>query len=487
MRTGQITANNLTIGGGGIGDVVQLGGTIAATSLSINNGTFNQVGGNNTVGTLALGLAGTYTLGNTGTLNADSIAGSNYFGSGTINIDGGTLKLSSTGSINNVSEFNVGNAVGSNGSFTLAAAQAINTRNQTIGVYGTGTFVQNGGTNTVNILKLGKESGSSGTYTLSGNGTLRTNWITGGLGTSTFNLDSDMGYYSYSASPYSISVTNFNVGTSRGSYGSLFMRTGQITANNLTIGGGGIGDVVQLGGTITAGSLNINNGTFYQTATGTTTISGATTNAGNVNIYGGTFTSGTFANSGSLNLEAGGKLVTTAFTQTAGSTVLNNGIIDPPTTITVTGGSFGGVGTVIGDLSLSNASLIVGPGTLGITGSFTEKNGTLTFYFGPSPTSLLTISSGYSITGTTVIFNFADGSTLPGDFNINNFINGSAGSFTDDRFQYAIGSGPVQNLNFDSKTGILSVAAVPEPETYAMLLAGLGLLGIATRRRRKQA
>jgi hypothetical protein len=33
----------------------------------------------------------------------------------------------------------------------------------------------------------------------------------------------------------------------------------------------------------------------------------------------------------------------------------------------------------------------------------------------------------------------------------------------------------------------LTVAAVPEPETYAMLLAGLGLVGFAVRRRSRQA
>lgn len=40
---------------------------------------------------------------------------------------------------------------------------------------------------------------------------------------------------------------------------------------------------------------------------------------------------------------------------------------------------------------------------------------------------------------------------------------------------------------FGSKVGITSVTAVPEPETYAMMLAGLGLIGaIARRRRTKQ-
>lgn len=35
-------------------------------------------------------------------------------------------------------------------------------------------------------------------------------------------------------------------------------------------------------------------------------------------------------------------------------------------------------------------------------------------------------------------------------------------------------------------TGILNVSAVPEPETYAMLLAGLGALGLMASRRRRQ-
>jgi hypothetical protein len=38
-----------------------------------------------------------------------------------------------------------------------------------------------------------------------------------------------------------------------------------------------------------------------------------------------------------------------------------------------------------------------------------------------------------------------------------------------------------------SKMGVGSVAAVPEPETYAMLLAGLGVLGFTGRRRMKQS
>lgn len=38
-----------------------------------------------------------------------------------------------------------------------------------------------------------------------------------------------------------------------------------------------------------------------------------------------------------------------------------------------------------------------------------------------------------------------------------------------------------------SYSGVLNVTAVPEPETYAMMLAGLGLVGFAAARRRKAA
>lgn len=47
-------------------------------------------------------------------------------------------------------------------------------------------------------------------------------------------------------------------------------------------------------------------------------------------------------------------------------------------------------------------------------------------------------------------------------------------------------------LNFKSTdatrfSGSINIAAVPEPETYAMLLAGLGLIGFTARRRKTQA
>jgi hypothetical protein len=47
------------------------------------------------------------------------------------------------------------------------------------------------------------------------------------------------------------------------------------------------------------------------------------------------------------------------------------------------------------------------------------------------------------------------------------------------------GSGPTTPTTFVFYDNVLVTAAVPEPETYALLLAGLGLLGFEMKRRRK--
>ncbi len=75
-----------------------------------------------------------------------------------------------------------------------------------------------------------------------------------------------------------------------------------------------------------------------------------------------------------------------------------------------------------------------------------------------------------------------------GQFYAENDFTGTLG-FTSLRFYDAEGNdvSSMVNVTFDRPLDFLSVAApVPEPETYAMLLAGLGLLGVAARRRKQK-
>ena len=105
-------------------------------------------------------------------------------------------------------------------------------------------------------------------------------------------------------------------------------------------------------------------------------------------------------------------------------------------------------------------------------------------------TSLTTSSnSGLTVTG----FELRDdhGIVFHGTQDLTNYsANEQAWGFTSNLHPLAAGnyfvevSGYVSSLNGGSYSGNLSISAVPEPETYAMLLAGFGVIGFAVRRRK---
>jgi PEP-CTERM motif len=67
------------------------------------------------------------------------------------------------------------------------------------------------------------------------------------------------------------------------------------------------------------------------------------------------------------------------------------------------------------------------------------------------------------------------------------FITGAASGIAPGAFTPMTDEGSALRAYLDTSTGNLTISAVPEPETYAMLLAGLGLMGAIARRRRNKA
>ncbi|MBI4938620.1 MAG: PEP-CTERM sorting domain-containing protein [Nitrosomonadales bacterium] len=501
LNTGKtLTASNETIGYMGVGTFTQSGGThTVATSLTMGKNA---------------GSGGTYTL-NGGTLNVNSIA--NGAGISTFNLDGGTLSL--TGSSISLDRSYIGRASGSNGSFTLGAGQTfaasfeyighsgtgaftqndgtntvdgslylgynsgssgsynLNAGNlsasgsEMIGVYGTGAFTQSGGTNTADILELGFNSGSNVTYNLSA-GNLNAAYETiGAMGNGTFNQ---------SGGTNTVSNTIFELGRDSGGNGTYDLSGGSLSARYEVIGSSGTGAFNQTGGT--------------HTVTGTMTLAAISGSTGTYNLTGGALTvNGGIANNAGGSFFAGAGTTTTV----GGTGFVNHGLL-------------GGGGTIAGNVTSDGA---VGPGsspgTFSITGDYTQLAlGSLSVEIGGmvagSQYDVLNVSGTATLDGllNVVLFDMGSGLFAPHAGDTFDILTASiiTGSFSS--LSFATLSNPNLFWQIDTLTDYIGTtdvvrlsigqyatppAPVPEPETYAMLLAGLGLLGFVGRRRRNAA
>ena len=165
----------------GFGTYIQSGGALSAYSEAVGdsgNGVFAQSGGTNIVGSAGygglnignVGYSGTYTLSGYATLTSAGSECVGNSGTGTFNQLGGTNTL--TDFANNANLYLGSGTVGA-GTYNLGAG-ALAANDEWIGVYGTGTFNQWGGTNTV--LGGGTlEIGPNGTYNLTAGALLVSN------------------------------------------------------------------------------------------------------------------------------------------------------------------------------------------------------------------------------------------------------------------------------------------------------------------------
>ncbi|MGA2256730.1 MAG: autotransporter-associated beta strand repeat-containing protein [Thermoguttaceae bacterium] len=353
-------------------------------------GTFTQSGGTNSIrGLIFLGVnggSGAYNLSGSGQLSAEE----EYLGStGTATFtqsggtNGGILYNNSVGNF----DLLLGVSTGSSGTYLLSGNGRLLADAESVGISGTGTFIQTSGTNSGRDLAVG------GSYNLSGSSQLMAdNEYVGSAGTATFTQTGGT-----NSGNFENNVSNLNlylyVGGNPGSRGSYNLSgSGLLSATAEYVGSGGTGTFTQTGGT-NSGIPN-NNGSHLDLSLGV--------NSG----------SGTYNLSGSGLLSTEGELVglsgTGTFTQTSGT---NSGAL-------FLGQGAGGNGTynLSGSGLLSATAEYVGSGG---TGTFTQTGGTNSgaLFLGESAGSsgtynfnggLLVLSSLSHGLGTAV-FNFSGG------------------------------------------------------------------------------
>ncbi len=356
----------------------------------------------------------------------------------------------------------------------------------------------------VNVIKTG-----SGTLTLSGNNTYTglttVNSGTLALGHATNTL-ADSAPVTVSGGTLAIGVNSDTVGVVTLTSGNITGSTGVLTGSTYNVESGTISAI--LGG---AASLTKSTG-------GTVTLSGNNTYSGNTTVNGGilqvdgalgatavTLNSGTLkvGASGSISSATisinGGSFDATAlvggYTVGSGQTISGTGTYDGKVTVgsgaTLAPGNSPGVTTFSGDLTLAGTTVMEIDGTtrgtqydgVNLTGSALNNlvyGGALTLSFGAAITAgtydlfdlgLVSQSGDFTSVGATVnpvVSSFGGISITPGT--------GWTASLTDT-------SAALWNLSFDNASGDLTISAIPEPSSFAVL-AGLAGLSLATLRRR---
>lgn len=432
-------------------------------------------------------------------------------------------------------DLNIGLDAGVSGSYVIGGGE-LNTQVLRIGGSGTGVVQQTGGvvnvasTGGFSILVMAENPGSGGTYTLSG-GRLNAETV--------FVGDSDAAEFHQSGGEHNVDHLALGIYKDAGQHGQGTYRltNGVLNSAMVIVGAGGTGSFLQSGGEhYNVGGIALGE---QSGAAGRYELSGGTLNIDPssgvllVHSVGPGAGSGEFLYSGGSFL---GKLLNHGYTEFsgAGTRVVDGEVTNAEgalmkaqdTTVAFTG-TFINAGAYVSDPSVNSfADLVVtetgylvgGPGDQFLIGGRFESSSTQNTKWFTQNSQLIFVGDtdhDFWITGADLgasdlgyVNNFGwgdlqlhdevlflrDGNATPGGVLYVGTIQGLV-IVDGDTIHNIHGNrlniyyAPWANPHLDGKTYALmdggSLAPVPEPETWAMLLAGLGLVARATHRRKR--
>jgi hypothetical protein len=490
QSAGTVSVSEIDFASASLGNIV--GAPVVATG-ALTGGTLNTTTLN--VGTLQ---NGTFTLSNTGVLN---LAGTATVGGptgsvGTMNLNGGTLNFTSTTSTTTIitgatGTVNVNGATISNqataGSTIITDTVAANMVLGTNGLYVAPAL---GGATKNWVVLSGNISGNGGvTFDSAGGGTNTGTFELTGSNSFTGGWTIASGYgrtIGDSAIPFGGNVTNNGVWQIGGD-ATLASLSGTnpsasiadapgSTNNTITVGYGNASGSYAgvVGGTVNPGTTNL-----VKIGTGTQTVASGITSLGTTTVQAGTLAVG-----GAI----ASPLIVVGVDGSSGA-VLD---VSSQTAFTVgSGQTLKGVGTVNAGANTVIVNGILAPGdsglgTLNVSGNLAVLGGTVQFTLASGSNSSVALNGG-SVTldnNAVITLKLALDYTpqLNDEFSLFSGANEIiTGAYSFDLSEAILASGLAWNTSNFAETGDVEVVQVPEPQTWASFIGGMGLLLVTLR------
>jgi fibronectin-binding autotransporter adhesin len=530
----QVKTGTLILLGGGsssgsfatlAGGTLQTGSFDSSGSLAINSGSIDNAGTFRANGTVnvASGVAvtgpGTLTVAYGGTLNLAS--GVTSDGKGTLDVSSGTLSVAGTfnsanlrlssGALGGAGTLNTGTLLWTGGQMQ----GGVTTVSGDAGISGQGTKNLSGG-RTVNLQGNTAFSGAGSLRidygsSLNNRGTFTSNEVSADSSISSYdptkNVFTNIGTYVQNSG-----TKKTTVGTAFDNKGAIEVQSGSLYLNGLlnykpttqTLTGG----TFRVGGGVLSIDMGPNHGVVHNAAS--IVLDGSTAEIRNLgsdglvgfrdNQAGGRFEllggaaytrSGAFANAGDIVIGTASAFTVAGggdYSQSGGLTIVN-GVL-AASNVLVNGGTVDGFGTINGNLTINAGMLGAGDavGRLAVAGSFNQAatsvfNVQIAGYDQGAGYDWLAIG-GISRFGGKLRVAFDDSfNAKPDDiFTLVTYASWDRSEFSG-LLVSGLGSGYLAKLRYTDNALLLQVAAVPEPESYAMMLAGLGLIRLMARRR----